>query len=217
LSADYIDERAYEWGLLRLNLRMYDGTSKTVFTRDQAVGMSPDVYDIAFYENRQRYNDVSYAAGAIIRDKDNKDPLAGVPPDALWREARCVQPWRLIQCDYGDCISIVKSQGSQWKNVVIVWDSTTQWLMEKKAKEGDEYGRRLAYTALTRASETAHIYLVNQKKPFDPVEDFEDKFRSNRVKPPDWLYEPTVKLDRQGLAPAGEDAMSAARRVLKKG
>ena len=217
LSADYIDERAYEWGLLRLTLRMYDGTSKTVFTRDQAVGMSPDVYDIAFYENRQRYNDVSYAAGAIIRDKDNKDPLAGVPPDALWREARCVQPWRLIQCDYGDCISIVKSQGSQWKNVVIVWDSTTQWLMEKKAKEGDEYGRRLAYTALTRASETAHIYLVNQKKPFDPVEDFEDKFRSNRVKPPDWLYEPTVKLDRQGLAPAGEDAMSAARRVLKKG
>jgi len=217
LSADYIDERAYEWGLLRLTLRMYDGTSKTVFTRNQAVGMSPDVYDIAFYENIQRYNDVSYAAGAIIRDKDNKDPLAGVPPDALWREARCVQPWRLIQCDYGDCISIVKSQGSQWKNVVVVWDSATQWLMEKKAKEGDEYGRRLAYTALTRASETAHIYLVNQKKPFDPVKDFEDKFRSNRIKPPDWLYEPTVKLDRQGLAPAGEDAMSAARRVLKKG
>lgn len=217
LSADYIDERAYEWGLLRLTLRMYDGTSKTVFTRDQAVGMSPDLYDIAFYENRQRYNEVSYAAGAIIRDKDNKDPLSGVPPEELWREARCVQPWKLIQCDYGDCISIVKSQGSQWKNVVIVWDSTTQWLMEKKAKEGDEYGRRLAYTALTRASETAHIYLVNQKKPFDPVEDFEDKFKTNRVKPPEWLYEPTVKLDRQGLPPAGEDAMSAARRVLKRG
>jgi ATP-dependent exoDNAse (exonuclease V) alpha subunit len=216
VSADYIDERAREWGLLRLKLRMYDGSEKVVFTRDQAVGMSPDMYDIALKENRDRYNELNYYVASILKagPKERTDFLRSIDPDQLWRVGRCVQPWKLIQCDYGDCISIVKSQGSQWKNVIIVWDETTQWLMDKKYGEGDEYGRRLAYTALTRAAETAHIYLVAQRKPYDPIEDLEEKIRKNKVPMPPWMYEKTYPTDQYGNYQAEDEPMNVARQLV---
>lgn len=213
----YLDKAARDWGLLLLDLRMYDGSTKTVYVRNQAVGLSPDLCDIAFDENRQRYNDVSYAMASLLRDKDVKDPLRRFPSEVLWAEARCVHPWLLLQCDYGDCISIVKSQGSQWKNVIVVWDDTTQWLMEKKASEGDEYGRRLAYTALTRASDTAHIYMVGERKPFDRLEKFESDVRDNRIQLPAWMSAKPYAVDRNGDAVGDDDALAAARRLLRGG
>jgi hypothetical protein len=219
VRADYIDERAREWGLLRLRLRMYDGTEKTLFTRNQAVGMSADMYDICLEENRNRYDELNYYIASMRKntEKGKPDYLRGLDPAELWTLGRCVQPWKMIQCDYGDCISIVKSQGSQWRNVIIVWDSTTQWLMNKKHEEGDEYGRRLAYTALTRASETAHVYLVNQKKPFDPIEDLEDNIRENRTPMPPWMYEKTFAATKTGDPIRPEDhPMTAAKALMRR-
>lgn len=213
----YLDREARRWGLLGIELRMYDGTTKNVYTRDQAVGLSPSLFDIAVEENRHRYDDVSYAVASLLRDRDSRDPLRRFPSDVLWREARCVHPWLFVQCDYGDCISIVKSQGSQWRNVIIVWDGTTQWLMEKKASEGDEYGRRLAYTALTRASQTAHIYMVTERKPFDRIEQFEEDIKDNRIALPDWMSEKPYQTDRSGEPVGTDSAMAAARRLLERG
>ena len=218
MRADYIDERAREWGLLRLKLRMYDGTEKIVFTRDQAVGMSPDMYDIVLEENRNRYNELNYYVASILKaaPKERTDFLRSIDPEQLWILGRCVHPWKMIQCDYGDCISIVKSQGSQWKHVIIVWDDTTQWIMDKKYGEGDEYGRRLAYTALTRASETAHIYMVAQRKPFDPIEDMEEKIRQNRIQMPHWMYEKPYLTDRNGNYLPDDEPMHVARELLRR-
>ena len=214
-AADYIDQEARKWGLLRLTIRLYDGTTKVIFTRDQAVGLSPQLSELGLEGNRNRYNDVTYALASLLpKAVKPQQILNSVPPEELWTAARCLAPWRFVQCDYGDCISIVKSQGSQWKNVIIVWDESTQRIMEKKDSEGDEFGRRLAYTALTRASDTAHIYMVAIRAPFDTMKDYEQKLDANKATLPAWMDLKPYPTNAGGEAEGEDDSMRAARRVL---
>jgi len=51
--------------------------------------------------------------------------------------------------DYGYCISVHKSQGSEWRNVVLFEQRTKRW--------SDEYYARWLYTAITRAKEKLFI------------------------------------------------------------
>ena len=214
-AADYIDQEARKWGLLRLTIRLYDGTTKVIFTRDQAVGLSPQLSALGLEGNRNRYDDVTYALASLLpKAVKPQQILNSVPPEELWTAARCLAPWRFVQCDYGDCISIVKSQGSQWKNVIIVWDESTQRIMEKKDSEGDEFGRRLAYTALTRASDTAHIYMVAIRAPFDTMKDYEQKLDANKATLPAWMDLKPYPTNAGGEAVGEDDSMRAARRVL---
>ena len=60
----------------------------------------------------------------------------------------------LLHLDYGFCLTVHKSQGSEWKHVGFVPCSGFAWL---KRKDPDE-ARRLAYTAVTRASEHLRIF-----------------------------------------------------------
>ena len=214
-AADYIDQEARKWGLLRLTIRLYDGTTKVIFTRDQAVGLSPQLSALGLEGNRNRYDDVTYALASLLpKAVKPQQIMNSVPPEELWTAARCLAPWRFVQCDYGDCISIVKSQGSQWKNVIIVWDESTQRIMEKKESEGDEFGRRLAYTALTRASDTAHIYMVAIRAPFDTMKDYEQKLDANKATLPAWMDLKPYPANAGGEAVGEDDSMRAARRVL---
>lgn len=215
VAADYIDGEARKWGLLRLTIRLYNGTTRAIYTRDQAVGLSPQLYELGLEENRNRYNDVTYALASMLpKDVKPQSIMASVSPEALWAAARCVTPWSFVQCDYGDCISIVKSQGSQWKNVIIVWDESTQKIMEKKDSEGDEFGRRLAYTALTRASDTVHVYMVALRAPFDKMKEFELKLDANKAVLPAWMDLKPYKTGPDGEAIGEDDSIRAARRVL---
>jgi ATP-dependent exoDNAse (exonuclease V) alpha subunit len=51
--------------------------------------------------------------------------------------------------DYGYCISVHKSQGSEWDKVVVIEQRTKRW--------DDEYYKRWLYTAITRAREKLFI------------------------------------------------------------
>ena len=214
-AADYIDQEARKWGLLRLTIRLYNGAIKVIFTRDQAVGMSPQMYELGLEGNRTRYDDISYALASMLpKNVKPQQIMSSISPEALWKAARCVAPWAFVQCDYGDCISIVKSQGSQWKNVIIVWDDSTQKMMESKDAKGDEFGRRLAYTALTRASDSVHIYMVALRAPFDKMKEYEQQLDANKAVLPAWMDLKPYKTDAGGDAIEEDAPIRAARRVL---
>jgi ATP-dependent exoDNAse (exonuclease V) alpha subunit len=59
-----------------------------------------------------------------------------------------VIPW--VHVDYGWCLTIHKSQGSEWRHVGLLLDQGfAAWCRRDR-----ETGRRLAYTGITRARET---------------------------------------------------------------
>lgn len=59
-----------------------------------------------------------------------------------------------LHIDHGWCLTVHKSQGSEWEHVGFVADGAYQWLKRDKPDEA----RRLAYTAVTRASQTLRIF-----------------------------------------------------------
>lgn len=88
------------------------------------------------------------------------DTLDGGPAPSLWREiqdhAERDQRKRLIMAEYGECLTVHKSQGSQWDTVALVHDRALDGLA---GKEPDTY-RRLMYTAVTRAAKSLVIFEV---------------------------------------------------------
>ncbi len=55
----------------------------------------------------------------------------------------------MVLADYGFCLTIHKSQGSQWPEVLVLLDRAFVNLTRRNAEEA----RRLVYTACTRASD----------------------------------------------------------------
>jgi len=68
-------------------------------------------------------------------------------PDAGYRK-------QAIPVDYGECITVHKSQGSQWSEVGIVHCGSLSWFSKK---EPVQY-RKLMYTAITRAAKRLAIF-----------------------------------------------------------
>lgn len=62
--------------------------------------------------------------------------------------------------DYGECLTIHKSQGSSWDHVGIVWDGGL-WGLRRRSKA--EF-RRLLYTAVTRARRTVTLWMLPSSK-----------------------------------------------------
>lgn len=56
---------------------------------------------------------------------------------------------KLLQADYGACLTVHKSQGSQWPEVMVLLDGPFTRLVSRNQDEA----RRLLYTAVTRASD----------------------------------------------------------------
>lgn len=83
----------------------------------------------------------------------------GVPP-SLWSRVRAeVDPRaapRLLMAEYGEALTVHKSQGSQWDNVGIVYDS----MLAGMAARDPDLHRRILYTAATRAAKELTIFEV---------------------------------------------------------
>lgn len=60
-----------------------------------------------------------------------------------------VEDRTLLQMDYGYCMTVHKSQGSQWEHVVICDDGFLKWKPDDRA--------RWLYTAITRGSERVTV------------------------------------------------------------
>jgi exodeoxyribonuclease-5 len=60
----------------------------------------------------------------------------------------------IMRAEYGECLTVHASQGSQWKKVGIVHD------FDFAQRNDKEFYRRLMYTAITRASEELVIFEV---------------------------------------------------------
>ena len=58
--------------------------------------------------------------------------------------------------DFGECLTIHKSQGSQWDHVGIVWHRAL-WGAYYKDKGN---WKRLLYTALTRSSDNVKLWVL---------------------------------------------------------
>jgi len=63
---------------------------------------------------------------------------------------------RLVRCEYGECLTVHKSQGSQWQSVGIVHDR----ILDSMSERDPETYRRLMYTAVTRAADNLVIFEV---------------------------------------------------------
>jgi exodeoxyribonuclease-5 len=74
-----------------------------------------------------------------------------------WRDrvkARKGDVDNLLHIDFGWCLTVHKSQGSEWQSVGFVADGGYQWLKRKNPDDA----RRLAYTAVTRARSELRIF-----------------------------------------------------------
>lgn len=83
------------------------------------------------------------------------EPRQSMKPFQEWsrRLPREIQG-RAVHIDYGWCLTVHKAQGSEWDEVGFVADGTYRWLKRKRPDEG----RRLAYTAVTRAARWLRIF-----------------------------------------------------------
>lgn len=63
---------------------------------------------------------------------------------------------RLVRAEYGECLTVHKSQGSQWDAVGVLVDRSFEALQHRDA----ETWRRLMYTAVTRAAKRLVVFEV---------------------------------------------------------
>jgi hypothetical protein len=66
-------------------------------------------------------------------------------------------PENFLHVTYGYCVSVYKSQGSQWRHVGIVWD----YAFGRGATNPG--GQKLAYTAVTRAAVGLDVFVVSDR------------------------------------------------------
>lgn len=199
-SVTYPDAEAKRYGLARVEVWAEGDTTATFWLRVQTVGLSHNTHRQASFPLRRRLEDLDQELHRLLPVQDEHSAQSGtlihpvldtLPPEDLWRYARVVLPSSLIQCDYGDCISVVKSQGSQWKHVIIAWDRTSQYI---SGKDPDQ-GRRIAYTALTRAQETARVFVSREFAPKDTLKAEEREIADYPERAPAWMSDSLPEID----------------------
>lgn len=106
---------------------------------------------VAFGEDRReftayRQSHVNAWDASIKRDPSGENA----------RSLNLVDPALFLHCDFGECLTCHKSQGSQWADVGVVWDRSLwgMWFNDTPT------GRRWAYTAVTRAAKTLRVWYV---------------------------------------------------------
>lgn len=87
---------------------------------------------------------------ATFKERPEGDPVR-IDPDCIRHDAK-PESRKVLSLSYGYCLSVHKSQGSQWHTVGVVYDFS--WF---RRKNPDSY-RRLCYTAVTRASARLFIF-----------------------------------------------------------
>jgi hypothetical protein len=92
------------------------------------------------------------------------DEYSQLTPLELYEQAETVRPGDLLCATYGLAITGHKSQGSQWQEVGVVWESYMNdwWNDHKRPSSGDlsryETMRRWLYTAITRAQQETVLF-----------------------------------------------------------
>lgn len=88
------------------------------------------------------------------------EALDGTADSAAWRamddQLEKRDRNRLVRCEYGECLTVHKSQGSQWDVVGLVHDKALDAMQDRDP----ETYRRLVYTAVTRAAKELVIFEV---------------------------------------------------------
>lgn len=67
-----------------------------------------------------------------------------------------LNPQRFLFLDYGECLTVHRSQGSQWEDVGFIWDRST-WGAHR---HNYPFWKRLMYTACTRAEKRLAIWVL---------------------------------------------------------
>lgn len=99
------------------------------------------------------------AAGASSADWQRLEGIADeADAEALDAWSRPPTKKRMMLAEYGQCLTVHKSQGSQWHTVGVVMDSTLDGMAER---DPDTF-RRLLYTAVTRAARQLVIWEVGR-------------------------------------------------------
>ena len=71
-----------------------------------------------------------------------------------WKQSKAKRDPMWVHCHHGFALTIHASQGSEWKRVGIVLDPA----LMRSAREDPDAGRRLMYTAVTRAAERLALF-----------------------------------------------------------
>lgn len=122
------------------------------------------------------YTDPYVKAEGIIRDVESDDPRGNysrrevqkarmVTDEELTAEERfdkfqAIAPRDLLFVDYGECITGHKSQGSQWKDVGVIWDFSAKRLFNEGTSRDPLEGVRWLYTVVTRTSQNLIVFEV---------------------------------------------------------
>lgn len=100
-------------------------------------------------------------AGASVAEWERLEALAdAIDDDADEFEVfqRGPTKRRMLLAEHGECLTVHKSQGSQWHSVGIVFDSSFEGM---EARDAETF-RRLLYTAVTRASTRLVLFDVGR-------------------------------------------------------
>jgi hypothetical protein len=122
------------------------------------------------------YTNPYVSAEKIIKDEESEEPRGNyssrevqkarmITNEELSAEERfdrfqAIAPRDLLFVDYGECITGHKSQGSQFKEVGVIWDFSAKRLFNEGTSRDPLEGVRWLYTVVTRTSQNLIVFEV---------------------------------------------------------
>ena len=156
-----------EEGFISINLYKQKG-SFLVYPR--AIGEPLEDWHARMAPYTRKYSQAEKAMEDIAKGKfvsyttrtlaEFEDILSEMGPEERWQRFQTIAPRDLIHVDFGECITVHKAQGSQWRIVGIIWDKVAENLFVNGSTQDRLAGKRWLYTAVTRASEYLVIFFV---------------------------------------------------------
>lgn len=122
--------------------------------------MKPYTSDYTAAERALASVEAGYDSGLTPAEEEEAEDLLSLDPEERFDVYGAIAPRDLIHADYGECITVHKSQGSQWRIVGLIWDYPTQRLFRDGSQKDPLEGVRWLYTAVTRASEYLRVFKV---------------------------------------------------------